>query len=261
MDSVGNIPELLEEILIQLPFLDLVTATRVNHTWRDFIYSSVRLQRKLFSRPTRAPAQEDDVDKHGMIGRWKSHKYCLYNKTKKWTATLCPYLLTPGYDRRSAHLTERAVRADSWPYMHLTNPPCAHAHVYFTYKGISEDDTLVIVEGGRSLYRWDGVTIAAIDEALYQSGAVKVREIVRWSSTQSEPKVLLRQWLQNTTLSAEVASCEEYYSCKMAIDVAETRIRLHCETRVPDGVASYVVPFRFKPMVYAVPGRKIRFEE
>ena len=72
--------------------------------------------------------------------------------------------------------------------------------------------------------------------------------------------MLLRKRLQDTTLSAEVASCEEYYRCKMAIDVAETRIGLHCETRMPDGVASYVVPFRFRPMVYAVPGRKIRFE-
>lgn len=261
MDSVGNIPELLEEILIELPFLDLVTATRVNHTWRNLIYSSVRLQRTLFSRPTRAPATEDNVDKHGTVGRRMRQKDCLYNKTKKWTATLCPFLLTPGFDHRSAHLTERAARAASWPYMHLTNPPCAHAHVYFTYKGISKYGTLILVEGGRSLYRWDGVTMVAIDEALYQSGTVVVREIVRSSRTRSEHHVLPRKRLHNTTLSAEVAFCKKRYRCKMAIDVAETRIRLHCETRVPDSATISVIPFRFKHMVYAEPAHKIRFEE
>lgn len=111
------------------------------------------------------------------------------------------------------------------------------------------------------MYRWDGVTMVAIDEALYQSGTVVIKEIVRSSRSQSEPKVVSRKWLQNTTLSAELSSCEKYYRCKLAIDIAETRITLHCETRVPEGATTFVVPFRFRHMAYAVPARKILFEE
>jgi hypothetical protein len=40
LNSFINIPELFDEVLAQLPFLDLVIATGVNITFRKFIFSS-----------------------------------------------------------------------------------------------------------------------------------------------------------------------------------------------------------------------------
>lgn len=261
IDKVANIPELMEEILFQLPFLDLVLATGVNYTWRNIIYSSAKLQRKLFRLPSKELFGKRFVDKHGVVGRRMNQKQCLDNDNEGWTATLCPFLLAPGYgyNYRSAFLTERAARATFWPYMYLTNPPCAHAHVDFTYKGVSKYGTLIIVEGGRSLYRRDGVTIVAIEEALYQSGAVKVKAIAK--NSQHTPQTAWGTCIQKTTMWAQIAFCEKVYKCKLAIDFAETQIRLHCNPVAPEGTIRLAVPYRFKHMSTAVPVRKIKFED
>jgi len=46
--TVFAVPELLENILLKLPPLDLLLAQRVNKTFRDQINSSIHIQRKLF---------------------------------------------------------------------------------------------------------------------------------------------------------------------------------------------------------------------
>lgn len=43
--QVGNVPELLEMILLQLPLPDILFAQSVNHTWKRTIEGSPRLQK------------------------------------------------------------------------------------------------------------------------------------------------------------------------------------------------------------------------
>lgn len=50
--KVFNISELLELILLELPFFDLLRATGINHSFRECIKSTSRLQKNLFLKQT-----------------------------------------------------------------------------------------------------------------------------------------------------------------------------------------------------------------
>lgn len=154
VNSLINIPELFEEILAQLPFLDLVIATGVNTTFRDFIFSSQRLKRKLFllpKTPQGSRKERKHLDKNGIFGLFMSHDDCLNGLAalNSPSVTLCPFLLEPSHQLRMAHLTTRVTKAQRWPHVYLADPPCAHAHVYFTFGGTNSKGVYVLVRKRR----------------------------------------------------------------------------------------------------------------
>ncbi|GAB7323710.1 hypothetical protein MBLNU13_g07178t1 [Cladosporium sp. NU13] len=219
LDSLVNIPELFEEVLVQLPFLDLVIATGVNTTFRKFIFSSQRLKRKLFLLPTKPQGsrkQRKHLDTNGIFGAFTSHDDCLNSlaELNPPSVLLCPFLLEPSHRLRTAHLSTRVAEAQLWPHVYLTNPPCVHAHVYFTYGGTNSEGAYVLVQASRSIYRRDGVTLTAIKEALEQSGSVKVSHGGLVGSQRGRLKVGQKHGhrpVYNTTVKAQVARCEKRY--------------------------------------------------
>jgi hypothetical protein len=265
MDSIINLPELFEEVLQQLPFLDLVIATGVNQTFRDFIASSPKLQRKLFQLPSLPPSSEKEqkhFSKQGIFGPYLNQDICLNLGTGKKppTVTLCPFFLEPDCEPNTptAHLTARAAEANFWLNMYLTDPPCAHAQLFFSYTGIYGiyGEKQITVEAYRAVYRWQGVTLMTIEEALSQTGAVTIRE-------RKGKHMIGVRTIHGTTLSAEVESHQELYRCELSMDVRATTIRLH---GIP--VRSEEAPFVMMPMkgLQGVPAawggaRKICFED
>lgn len=259
MDSVINTPELFEEILFQLPFLDLNIATGVNHTFRDFIFNSRRLQRKLFRLPATLPSSRKKkkyFDQHGVFGPFMDQDMCLNHFKKQKQVTLLPFLLEPSCipKMQTAHLSVRAAEAYSWPVMYLTDPPCAHAYVSLTYIGIGKDQTIIGLEAGRSLYRQDGVTLAAIEEALHQSGHVTVR--------MGKSKNKMRsQRLQDTTMAWQIGSFQRRYQCKLKMDIAATTIKLHGIPLRSEEVPNSKMSMKGLHGLCAWGARKIRFED
>jgi hypothetical protein len=260
MDSIINLPELFEEVLHQLPFLDLVIATGVNHTFRNFISSSPKLQRKLFQLPSPPPKSEKEqkhFSKRGIFGPYLDQDICL-SLAITWqaprTVILCPFLLEPCCIPNTliAHLTTRAAEANFWPNMYLTDPPCAHAHVFFQYVGVNKNFAHVIIEANRTLYRRDGVTFVAIEEALSQIGAVTIRVGRTTSSMHS-------RFLDDTALSDEVTKYQQRWKCKLSMNVGATTISLHGTPRRLEEVSSGPIPVRHWQGLYAWGARKTHF--
>lgn len=217
---INTTPELFETILDFLPFLDLVMTSGVNRAFHNFITtSSPKLRRKLFLLAVKDPnSQEDDVDKWGIIGRRKLCQEMLFRPPKQRNVAICPYLLNrSSHYMRAAHLSRRAVEAEFWPDVFLTNPPCAHAVVSFTYSCTLKDGRVVSLEGTRSLFRKRGVTLVAIEEALSQRGLVKGKE----SGMDRAYK------MQNTTLYAQIPRWEKRFGCTLELDRQQTIIKLH----------------------------------
>lgn len=268
LDSLLNIPELFEEVLAHLPFLDLVIATGVNTTFREFIFSSQKLKRKLFLlpiKPQRSRKQRKQFDANGIFGPSMSHDDCLNGSVglNSPSVTLCPFLLEPSHRMRMAHLTTRAAEAQLWPHIYLTDPPCAHAHVYFTFGGTNAEGVYVLVEAGRSIYRRDGVTFAAIQEALEQSGSVKVSHGGLVGSQRGRLKVgqkHVHAAMYNTTARAQVAICEKRYKCKLSLVLKDTTIKLHGDPVTIEEAVGSMVPVGGRQALY-MSGRKIRFED
>lgn len=268
VDSLLNIPELFEEVLAQLPFLDLVIATGVNTTFRKFIFSSQRLKRNLFllpKKPQGSRKQRKHLDANGIFGAFISHDDCLYGfaELNSPSVSLCPSILEPSHRLRTAHLSTRVAEAQLWPHVYLTNPPCVHTHVYFTYGGANSDGVYVLVEAGRSIYRRDGVTLAAIHEALEQSGSVKVSHGKLVESQHGRIKVgqkRVHRPVYNTTVNAQVAICEKRYKCKLSLVLKDTTIKLHGDPVISEEDTGSMVPVGGIQALY-VSGRKVRFED
>jgi len=139
MDAVFKINELFEAILDQLSFLDLVLATGVNHHFRRFIDRSKKLKRKLFIPPVASTKHK--LNKHGVIGSSVTQED-LRDSPIPEPVSLLPYFLVNSTLSQTANLSERAVKAASLSYKkHLTNPPCAHLTVHFTYVCVAPDGT------------------------------------------------------------------------------------------------------------------------
>ncbi|KAM0703191.1 hypothetical protein Q7P35_009129 [Cladosporium inversicolor] len=268
LDSLVNIPELFEEVLAQLPLLDLVIATGVNTTFRGFIFSSQKLKRKLFLLPTKPQGsrkQRKQFDPNGIFGPSMCHDECLNSLAglNSPSVTLCPFLLEPSHRMRMTHLTARAAEAHLWPHIYLTDPPCAHAHVNFTFGGTNAEGLYVLLEAGRSIYRRDGVTCAAIQEALEQSGSVKVSHGGLVGSKCGRLKVgqkHVHAAMYNTTARAQVAMCEKRYKCKLSLVLKDTTIKLYGDPVTTKEAVGSMVPVGGIQALY-MNARKIRFED
>lgn len=260
MDTVINIPELFEEILLQLPFLDLNIATGVNHTFRSFILNSRKLQRKLFRLPAPPPMSRKKrkyFDRHGIFGTFLNIDKCLNEGRRKQNqVTLLPFLLEPTCvpDMRFAHLSVRAAEAASWPNMFLTDPPCAHAYVWLVYAGFDEKKNTIVLEAGRSVYKRGGVTLVAINETLSQPGAVTAR-MGRMKGLKGVLKV------HETTMAKEVERVEERYKCKLSMDLAATTIQLHGIPIRSEEVSTSLMPMRGLQGLRGWSSRKLHFED
>lgn len=270
IDSIINIPELFEDILSQLSFLDLVIATGVNTAFREFILGSERLQRRLFllpNKPQGTRRQRKFFDKSGIYGPFLESYDCLevLGDLNPSPVTLCPFLLEPSHSPRTAHLSTRAAEAHFWPRMYLTDPPCAHAFINFTYNGTNTEGMYVLIEAGRSIYRRGGVTFAAIEEALSQLGGVKVSYGALSKSKRTTGKREERHvtpTLRQTTVARQVARCEKHYKCKLYMDLRATTIKLHGEPVVSGEMTSRsMIPVGGIQALYGMNARKIRFED
>jgi hypothetical protein len=219
MDTVINTAELFEAILEQLPFLDLVLASGVNHRFRDFINRSKKLKRKLFILP--AASAKHKPNKCGVIGSSTTQEDLLENPIQE--PINLPSLLVNSAIPQTAHLSERAVKTTFLPYdKYLTQPPCAHITVHFTYVCITPDQTHVQLEATRSSYRKKGVTLLSIRQMLFQSGAVKMR-----SGDRKQFKINQGSFRYNKTIYDEIELAERFYGCKMKIHLAQTTIGLY----------------------------------
>ena len=220
MNTVINTAELLEAILDQLPFLDLVLVTRVNHRFLDFINVSKKLKRKLFMLPV--ASTKHNLNKHGVIGSSSTQKK-LRNNPIQEPVHLLPSLLVESTFPRTAHLTKRATRTTNLPYKKfLTNPPCAHLTVHFTYVCIAPDGTHIQLEATRSSSRAKGVTLWSVEQMLFQPGAVKIRCGTRATFRKQEG-----YFEYGSTMNDEIESFERLYGCKMKINLPQTTLRLY----------------------------------
>lgn len=68
LSQVLQTTELLEAILYQLPFADLLNAHRVSRTWLQLIQASLPLQRKLFNKPDFAAPRKTMIVKDSGLG-------------------------------------------------------------------------------------------------------------------------------------------------------------------------------------------------
>jgi hypothetical protein len=259
MDAIINIPELLEEVLSLLSFPDLVMTTGVNHTFRNFIFTSHKLQRKLFLLPAQPPSsrlERKHFSQSGIFGTFLNTNKIMHDLAKQRQVTLCPFLLKPSYfpDTPIAHLTVRAAEARFWPNMYLTNPPCAHAHIRFSYHGIDFQHTQIVIEASRSLYRHGGITFMAIEEALHQLGSVTIRVGKSKATTTVQRR-------NGRTLSAEVERLQDHFECKLSMDVRATSIRLHGVPVMSEEVSSSLMPMGRPQGLRAWGAQKIRFED
>ena len=121
----------------------------------------------------------------------------------------------------------------------------------------------MLVEAGRSIYRRDGVTLTAIQEALEQSGSVKVSHGVLVGSQRGRLKVGRKQAHQpvyNTTVKAQVARCEKRYKCKLSLVLKETTIKLHGDPVISEEGTGSMVPVGGIQALY-MSARKIRFKD
>jgi hypothetical protein len=210
MDAVLNTAELLEAMLEQLPFRDLVLATRVNHRFRDFINGSKKLKRKLFIIPVASTKHK--LNKYGVIGGSITQAELSRNPIEE-PVSLLPLLLVKSTVPKTAHISERAWKADHLSYnIFLTNPPCAHLTMHFTYVCVTCDGTHIQLEGTRSSYRAKGITLLSVRQMLSQSGAVKVQ-----CGERKKFKNLKGFYRYNTTMYDEIESYERFYDCKMKI--------------------------------------------
>jgi hypothetical protein len=221
MDTVINTSELLEAILEQLPFLDLVIATGVNHRFRDTVRSSRILKRKLFLLPI-AP-KEDKRNKYGVLGGSTTQQDLLETPIQEPAVFLLPSLLENSTIPQTAHLTARAIRVHYLPHgKFLTNPPCAHLTVHFVYVCVTRDDVHIQLEGTRSTYRAKGVTLLSVENLLSQCGAVKVR-----CAKREKFKKLEGTMNHGVSMGAAVAYYERLYDCKMKICLPQTTLSLY----------------------------------
>jgi hypothetical protein len=269
LEVIMNIPELFDAILDQLPFLDLVLATGVNTKFREFILNSQRLQRKLFmraSKPRTALEHRKHFDKKGIYGPYLRSHACLnvLSDLEPPPVTLCPFLLEPSHSPRTAHFSTRAAEALFWPRMHLTDPPCAHAHVNFTYGGTNTQGVYVMVEAGRTIFRRNGVTFAAIEEALSQLGSVKVRngDVIksrkgRYKTGETRENLIL----YNTTIAKQVVRCQKRYKCKLSMVLRATTIKLHGDPVISEEATKSTTPLGGIKALFGLNSQKIRFED
>jgi len=219
-DAVLATHELFETILDQLPFLDLVLVTRVNQYFHRFIGRSKKLKRKLFILPIASTKHE--LNKYGVVGSSITQESLMEDPILE-PVNLLPYFLVNSSFPKTAHLSERAVRSTCLPYdKHLTNPPCAHLTVHFTYVCVAPDGTHIQLEAIRSSYRAKGVTLLSVEQMLAQRGAVKVL-----CGQRTKFKAQNGSLRTDSTMHDEIDHFERLYDCKMKIHLPQTTLTLY----------------------------------
>nr|OQO11949.1 hypothetical protein B0A51_18442 [Rachicladosporium sp. CCFEE 5018] len=158
--------ELLESILLHLPFFSLVALQRVSMQFRDCITRSHKLQEMLFLKPDNRPVdkwvvegrqdQDSDVEwrfvqEHHVDGRW-CNVFPEVPSDIQVPALLCPVLdpvhgmgkiSEQGFTYHGCATLSLALLGKlhsfniaspgSWQNMHLTSPPCVEVHVVVTH--------------------------------------------------------------------------------------------------------------------------------
>jgi hypothetical protein len=220
--AVINTAELLEIILDQLPFLDLVIAATVNYRFRDCINGSKKLKRKLFIH--HVASTKHKLNKHGVIGSLITQAD-LWDSPIQEPVNLLPSLLENSTIPQTAHLSERAVKVAGLPYdKYLTNPPCAHLTVHFTYVCVAPDDTHIQLEAIRSSYRAKGATLLSVQKMLFQCGTVKV-----WCGERKGFQKHACIFERQTTMRDQIEHYEQLYDCKMRISLPQTTLYLYAD--------------------------------
>jgi hypothetical protein len=254
-DAVGKVfgtPELLEGILTHLPELDLITSTRVNKTFRHLIHQSPTLLRTLFLLPPKGFSEtitRGDLNIEALADR-SGHN------TGYQMVTLCPLLSPLGshltmnerfefYEHELVHIKQSAAWADPFSHMYLTSPPCIEVDVELMYVHVGTESgegyptgernakTAHMYSAIRKIRKRTGVTFAALMEAVYAKGDVKIaiKERILIESTEGE---LDEDWAfcnhshvkKRTTLYHEVKAWEQKHSVAMFFSGA-TVIELH----------------------------------
>jgi len=122
----------------------------------------------------------------------------------------------------------------------------------------------VLVEAGRSIYLRDGVTFAAIQEALEQPGSVQVSHGRVVTSTGGRRKIGQKHEDRpkyNTTVAAQVERCEMRFKCKLSLVLKDTTIKLHGDAVISEESTSSMIAVGGREALYGMSARKIRFED
>ena len=122
----------------------------------------------------------------------------------------------------------------------------------------------VLAEAGRSIYRRDGVTFVAIQEALEQSGSVQVNHGGLFTSARGRRKIGQKHEDKpkyNTTVSEQVERCEKRFKCKLSLVLKDTTIKLHGDPVLSEESTGSMVPVGGREALYGMNARKIRFED
>jgi hypothetical protein len=247
--------ELLEGTLAHLPELDLIASTRVNKTFRHIIQDSPTLLRMLFLQPPRECSEiiaRGDVDNKA-LGERSGHD------TGYELVTLCPLLfpwlsnLTMNTrfglrDHEAVGIDPSAQWADSFTHMYMTNPPCTEVEIVLEYLHVGTEpgkgyftgdkgaETAYVYRAVRTVRCQTGVTFAALMEAVYARGDVKItiNERVLYEYGDEDDKRMLEDLdtfrcslvKKNTTLYDEVKALEQKLSVVMSFNM-QRGISLH----------------------------------
>jgi hypothetical protein len=195
--QVGETAELVELILSYLPLLDIVTASVVSKTFRNVIFNSLTLQRKLFLRPTNALPQywlplerfgprttfrTVTVDATSEIFEPTAESKIEHDDLPLRVVSVCPLLETPseaqgfwarhetssdmlGWNPSSTsphqwYLLPTKKVTGPWKDMFLTNPPCKSVRCTLLWEGWVRGVFNITLEATRHVYRESGITIA-----------------------------------------------------------------------------------------------------
>ncbi|KAK5726346.1 hypothetical protein LTR17_012777 [Elasticomyces elasticus] len=154
-DNVLKLPELLENILLQLPMRDLLFAQKVCKTWKLIIDASPAIQKALFF----APGTVEDVayispghlsttacmeafESSGRSGYLRNAKY---QSARESTAKQCGYAINPLLAVYHEHAYRFLFRPEPW--RSDANPSASWSRMFFTQPpGVTRATTFLGLE-------------------------------------------------------------------------------------------------------------------
>ncbi|KAK4902923.1 hypothetical protein LTR27_000862 [Elasticomyces elasticus] len=181
MAKVFAIPELLEEILLHLPFIDLLFSQRVCKIWHSVVSGSSKIQKALFLTPGTKEDATTPAEGNGV------HTYCcIFGFVRRGcqSFTLNPILKASDAKSDMCGLEALLKRIESTNFprtscrlMLLTQPATTVAVRYAMNGRISRDVCIKATTVWELAGKWELVT-----RNLKQSGEVFVGEVGRWWS-------------------------------------------------------------------------------
>ncbi|KAK6442668.1 hypothetical protein LTR95_001080 [Oleoguttula sp. CCFEE 5521] len=190
--------ELVEIILLHVPFFSLVAVQRVSTAFRDCVARSHKLQTKLFLEPSKDPPERwvaEGRRQHDGIVQWRFAQE--HHVDGDWCDTLpddpsrveTPHLLCPILDHEECAITHRGraeacnasidapflrSRPDfnlaspgSWCKMYVTDPPCTEIYIEIKHKCWSNARRIsraVRFKASRTVYNADEITFGDLFE-------------------------------------------------------------------------------------------------